>query len=209
MPALRPPLLAALASGLLLGGCNDFPVEHCVAGQGVGLDSAAAPVLGRADAPVELVLFGDMQCPYTRSALWTVLGYLDGLATGADGDRVQLRFRHFPLESIHPRARAAALALAAAHDQGGAPFWRLLRLLVFAEDLADETLRALAGQAGLDLEAWDAVRAGPAAAAVVDRDLSAAAELALPGTPSFLLCGVPASYDPEEVIANIDAIIER
>jgi len=196
-------LLPALAFG-----CNDFPVEHCVAGQGIGLDPAGVPRRGLAEAQVELVLFGDLVCPYTRWAIWVMDGYLASLAD-EHADRVRLLFRHFPLEQIHPRARAAALALAAAHRQGDDAFWRLLLLLIRADDFGDDALRACAAAAGLDLAAFDADLADPATAAVVDRDLALALELRLPGTPSFILCGVPVSHDPEEVAANVDALLGR
>jgi protein-disulfide isomerase len=209
MRRLHPVLPVTVLPLAICLGCNDFPVEHCVAGQGVGLDSTDAPLLGPAQAPVEVVIFGDLQCPYTRYALWIVLDYLTDLEESPEAERVQLRFRHLPLEQIHPRARAAALALAAAHRQGDPAFWQLLRLLTLAEDLSDDTIRYFAAQVGLDLAAWEADWAGPAAAKVVDRDLGVAADLMLPGTPSFLICGVPASYDPEEVIANVDAILEQ
>jgi protein-disulfide isomerase len=201
--------LATPLLGLTVSCCNEYPVEHCAAGQGIALDSAAVPRLGSTDAPVELVLFGDLQCPYTRYAIWILDGYLTELANGSDGERVRLLFRHFPLESIHPRARAAALALVAAHRQDDAAFWRLIRVLIHAEDLSDEALQGYASIAGLDLPSFIEDYADPSVAAIVDRDLALATELRLPGTPSFILCGVPVAYDPEEVIANIDAILER
>jgi protein-disulfide isomerase len=202
-------LAAALPVLLAAAACNEYPVEHCAAGQGIALDPVGVPLRGPADAAVDLVLFGDLQCPYTSYAILLLDAYLSEPPEGVSGGRVRLLFRHFPLEQIHPRARAAALALAAAHRQGDDAFWRLARVLSYAEDLSDEALRSYASVAGLDLPAFDADYADPSTAIVVDRDLALAAELQLPGTPSFILCGVPVSHDPEEVIANIDAILER
>jgi len=209
---MRPHRLTILAAAFLAlpaPCCNEYPVEHCAAGQGITLDPGGVPRRGPAQAPVELVLFGDLQCPYTRYAILLLDSYLAELADEPDGERVRLLFRHFPLEQIHSRARAAALALAAAHRQGDEAFWRLIRVLIYADDLSDEALRSYAAVAGLALPSFDADYTDPATAAVVDRDLVLAMELRLPGTPSFILCGVPVSYDPEEVIANIEAILER
>jgi transposase-like protein len=57
-------------------------------------------VRGPEDTPVTLVKYGDYECPYCGQ-LHPVLKELQERA----GERVRFIFRHFPLDSEHPRAR--------------------------------------------------------------------------------------------------------
>jgi hypothetical protein len=56
---------------------------------------------GPKDAPVTLVQYGDYECPYCGQAP-PLLKELQERA----GERVRFIFRHFPLDSVHPRAPA-------------------------------------------------------------------------------------------------------
>ena len=73
---------------------------------------------GPPDAPLELVMYGDFQCPYCAAAqpiLRRVRDRLDG--------RLRFAFRHFPLPEVHPDAQRAAEASEAAAAQGA--FWAM------------------------------------------------------------------------------------
>ncbi len=66
-------------------------------------------VQGPAAAPLELVMYGDFQCPFCTAAqpiLTRVRQRLDG--------RLRFGFRHFPLRDRHPDAERAAQASEAA-----------------------------------------------------------------------------------------------
>lgn len=69
--------------------------------------------LGKADAPVQMVVFFDYQCPFCRRVEPTI-----ERLRAKYGDDLSVTFRHFLLETIHPEARAAALAAECAADQG-------------------------------------------------------------------------------------------
>lgn len=142
------------------------------------------PSLGPEDAPVILVEFGDFQCPFCRQAM-------DILYALAEEYPKELRivYRHLPLDTIHPRARAAAEASACAADQG--LFWAYHDQL-FANPAAfgDEDLRAHAREVGADGEVFDACVEKREHAATVDADVAAAAELGITGTPSFVVNGI-------------------
>src|SRR4051794_41893782 len=73
---------------------------------------------GRPDAPVTVLEYGDLECPYCRAAA----PVLRELVDGAEG-RVRLVWRHFPLFEVHPHALTAALAVEAAAGPGR--FWEL------------------------------------------------------------------------------------
>ena len=75
-------------------------------------DDAAIPPLGPddhvdgpADAPLELVMYGDFQCPYCAASQSIVRRVRDRL----DG-RLRFAFRHMPLHDVHPAAQLAAEA---------------------------------------------------------------------------------------------------
>jgi len=57
------------------------------------------PSRGPDDAVVTIVEFSDFQCPFCRRALPTLQQVLERYP-----DDVRLVYRHFPLDSIHPRA---------------------------------------------------------------------------------------------------------
>ena len=140
-------------------------------------------VLGNPDAPVTIVEYGDLECPYCRDAE----PVLRQLVEESDG-RVRLVWRHFPLFQVHPHALAAALAVEAAGAHGR--FWEMQRLLFAHQDaLGDEDLVRWAGELSLDPEEV----AGEAAdryARPVQADYESGIELDVPGTPTILVDGV-------------------
>ena len=75
-------------------------------------------VAGPFDAPLELVMYGDFQCPYCTAAQ----GILRRVRDRLDG-RLRFVYRHFPLDALHPDARRAAEASEAAAAQGR--FWEM------------------------------------------------------------------------------------
>src|SRR3954465_3857839 len=56
-------------------------------------------VAGPFDAPLELVMYGDFQCPYCSAAQPIVRRVRDRL-----GDRLPYPFPHLPLPRVHPAA---------------------------------------------------------------------------------------------------------
>ena len=76
------------------------------------------PPSGRADAPLQLVEYGDFQCPYCGEAYWDVKRIQEDF-----GDELAFVFREFPLTQSHPYALAAAAAAEAADRQGR--FWAM------------------------------------------------------------------------------------
>src|SRR5436190_17624406 len=73
---------------------------------------------GPADAPITIVEYGDYECPDCFNAVPVIEDVRKTL-----GNRLRFIFRHFPQNSIHPHASAAAEAAEAAGDQG--KFWEM------------------------------------------------------------------------------------
>lgn len=79
---------------------------------------------GNKDAKVNIVEFADYQCPACAAAHPIMKRIVDEYK---DNPNVNLVFKNFPLDSIHPNARIAAEAAEAAGEQG--KYWEMNELL--------------------------------------------------------------------------------
>jgi diadenylate cyclase len=141
-------------------------------------------VRGPEDAPVTLVKYGDYECPYCGQ-LHPVLEELLERA----GGRVRFVFRHFPLDSVHPRARRAALAAEAAASQGR--FWEMHDLLYENQDeLGEEDLTRHAAELGLDLRRFEEDLANDHHAWRIEEDRLGGERAGVGGTPALFVNGV-------------------
>jgi protein-disulfide isomerase len=77
------------------------------------------PSMGTPGAPVVLVEFSDFQCPYCKEEAKMLRQNL----LSAYPTQVRLYFKTFPLESLHPWAKAAAIASRCVYRQQPAAFW--------------------------------------------------------------------------------------
>ena len=108
--------------------------------------SALDPVLGPATAPVEVVVFGDLQSPdYVR------LAKAFPAARDTFGARVRIVFKVLP--AFGPQSVSAAEAGACAHAQG--KFWSFHDAATQPAMLDARRLSAIPGEAGLDRRAFD------------------------------------------------------
>ena len=132
-----------------------------------------------------IVEYGDYECPYARLAYRQIRR-----VEGRLGDAVRFAFRHFPLEAIHPHARAAATAAEAAALQDR--FWEMHELLFHRQSaLENNDLLRYAAELSLDVRQFDADRTAAAVARRVDRDLaSGIASGKVWSTPTLFIDGV-------------------
>ena len=102
--------------------------------------------------------------------------------------QVRVVFKHFPLDSIHPQARPAAIATLAAHRQG--KFWPYHDLLFEnAKQLGPKGLRDWARVAELDMDRFEKDLKDPALAQAVQRDVIDGKRAGVRGTPAVYLNG--------------------
>ena len=129
---------------------------------------------------IELVEYGDFECPYCRSAAPSVRKVVDRM-----GDRVSFEWRNFPIAEKHPHAEHAAQAAEAAraHDR-----FREYHDLLFAnqEHLEDEDLIRYGQELGIDIA--DDLRSGRYAGKV-RQDYEEGLRLGVQGTPTFFIAG--------------------
>ena len=147
------------------------------------LDDVGGPVLGRPDAPITLVEFTDLQCPYCSR--FTTTSFEQLKAVYIDTGRMRFVSRDFPLE-FHPQALPAAKAARCAGEQGR--FWEMrLTLVRNASRLAPAFITTTAEGLKLDMKAFAACTASTRFDADIRRDTATALRIGIEGTPSFVL----------------------
>jgi len=84
--------------------------------------TSADHIRGNPNALVKIVEYSDMECPFCKRFHSTMQQVMDEY--GKDG-KVAWVYRHFPLDSIHSKARAEAVASECANELGGSDtFWK-------------------------------------------------------------------------------------
>lgn len=156
---------------------------------------------GPDDATLELVMYGDFQCPYCAAAQSIVRRVRDRLA-----GRLRFAVRHMPLPEVHPQAQLAAEASEAAAAQGA--FWPMHDHLYAARGrLGRDDLVAHAAALGLDAERVRAELAGAVHAERVARDDASARAAGVQGTPAFFVNGAlhHGAFDAGSLVEALEA----
>lgn len=160
-------------------------------------------VLRGADARVELVEFGDFECPHCRAAHGELKQVLRRVGSG-----LLFAFRNFPLSQIHPHALLAAEAAEAAGAQG--EFWPMHdRLFENQQALEPDDLLAYAKALRLDVARFAEDLSRNTHAAKVKSDFSSGVRSGVNGTPTFFVDGVryDASWDADTLTTALEAAI--
>lgn len=155
---------------------------------------------GERGAPLELVMFGDFQCPFCLGAQSVLRRVRERL-----GDRLLFGFRHLPIPERHPLAPLAAEASEAAAAQGR--FWDYHDALFAAQPrLSPETILAVGGDLGLDVERMKAEIDSGAHRDRVARDHASAEASGATGTPTFFVNGVRffGAYDAGSLVEALE-----
>jgi formate-nitrite transporter family protein len=163
--------------------------------------SAEDHVDGPDRAELELVMYGDFQCPYCTAAFPIVQRVRDQLV-----GRLLFAFRHFPLREIHPDAERAAEAAEAAAAQGA--FWQMHdRMYESRGALSREDLISQATELGLDVDRFTTELDSEVHAPRVRRDVDSGLASGVTGTPSFFVGGrlLSGSFDAASLTAALEA----
>jgi len=156
------------------------------------------PSLGLSNAKVTIVEFGDFECPFCKQSYPTIRTLAQEFK-----DDVRVVYRDFPLETIHPNARFAALAGYCAEEQN--LFWPLHdKLFQNQEDLSQAAIAGYANQIGADARAFAACVSSQAARDEVNRDIADGQAAGVLGTPTWFINGIRvAGVIPEDVFRQI------
>jgi protein-disulfide isomerase len=153
-------------------------------------------VRGEPGAPLELVMFGDFQCPFCLGAQSILRRVRERL-----GDRLLFAFRHLPIPERHPLATLSAEASEAAAAQG--QFWEYHDALFPAQPkLSPEMILQVGRDLGLDVELMESELDSGVHRPRVARDLASAEASGATGTPTFFVNGkrFSGAYDASSLI---------
>jgi protein-disulfide isomerase len=155
--------------------------------------------VGSEDAPLTIRQYEDFQCPFCLSyTARNEPGIIDEyVKTG----QVRLEFRNFPILGLESVGAGKAAECAAQQDL----FWPLQHELFLLQAEAgqasdeelnvgrfsDSALRGIAGDVGVDLDAYDTCFADGDTLEAVQDSAAEARTFGLSGTPGFLFNGVP------------------
>jgi protein-disulfide isomerase len=148
------------------------------------------PSFGPADAKVTIVVFSDFQCPYCRELAKTIR---DNIPQKFPND-VRVIFKDFPIDGLHPWARAAAEAGHCVADQSVPAFWAFHDwVFEHQQEITPANLRekalAFAGDHALDGTKLTACIDSHASAAAVEQSLRAGQALQIEQTPTMFVNG--------------------
>ncbi|HEY6079453.1 MAG TPA: thioredoxin domain-containing protein [Polyangiaceae bacterium] len=155
-------------------------------------------VLGRLDAPLVVVEYGDYDCPHTRRAH----GHLLQLLEERD---MALVFRHFPLRHLHQNAEQLSEAMEAITEP--ALYWAAHQRLMAQRRMSLEVASAELRELGLELKQLAAGRIQ--AALRVQRDVDRGLVDGVHSTPSFFFNGTPhdGHYDLDTLRQQIAQVL--
>lgn len=168
-----------------------FPSPASAQPRFIGIDDD--PQLGKADAKVTIIEFGDYQCPLCRAFWRETLPRIkkEYVETG----RVRIVFRDFPIQDIHPEATVTAMAAECAEDQG--KFWEFHDKVFREQDrrgrdvvrykVAD--VKRWATDVGLEAAAFNECLDSERHKAEVQKDYKDGADIGMNGTPVFFING--------------------
>jgi protein-disulfide isomerase len=166
-----------------------------------------SPSFGAPGAPVVLVLYSDFECPACKEEAKTLRENL--LKTYPN--QVRVYFKDFPLEQIHPWAKAAAMAGRCIFRENPVAFWDFYDWIyqnqdqVTAENLKDKVLE-FAKQKNLDILKCERCLDNKSTEPEVEKSLAEGKSLNIDQTPTMFINGrrIPGSVPWENLKALID-----
>ena len=149
------------------------------------------PVRGSPDAPITIIEFSDFQCPFcARFHVQTLPSILEEYV---DSGKVNLVYRDFPIQSIHPNALPAAVAAECANEQG--MYWQYHDTLFEKQNnwakldtgSALSEFSQYASDIGLVKDQFDSCLGSGKYLQEVQHDLSDGRDYDITGTPGFFI----------------------
>ena len=154
------------------------------------LHTEGAPSFGPANAPVTIVEFGDLECPSCKAEAPALRELLPQFYK----DKVRVVFKDYPLESIHPWARAASDAGRCIFHQSNDSFWKYYDWMYETQeqvtpDNLNSKVMDWAKKNGVDAVALGRCVESKAGDAEVAKNIAEGKALGVSGTPSLYING--------------------
>ena len=145
--------------------------------------SAQDHIYGNPEALIELLEYGDYQCPYCGRAFPIVKRIQE-----AFGDDLKFVFRNFPLTKIHPLAKTAAVATEAAGLQG--KYWEMHHMIFENQRrIFKNALMEYAQTLELHLPGFEADLENESLITKVESDFESGLRSGVNATPTFFING--------------------
>ena len=140
-------------------------------------------MMGKPDAPLTMVEFTDLQCPFCRQ--FSMTSFEEIKKNWIDTGKLRYFSRDFPLD-FHAQAMPAARAARCAGEQG--KFWELrMTLMKNAHLLTSEYISKAATDLKLDMRPFTACSASTKYDAEILAEMQEGARLGVGGTPTFII----------------------
>ncbi len=165
--------------------------------------SVSNHTVGAGNKGVEIVEYGDFQCPACRG-FFPVLQEVKAKY----GDDIKFTFRNFPIDSIHPNARAAHRAAEAAAKQD--KFWEFHDLLYQQQDSWKNStaivgvMESYAQQLELNMDQFKADYPSEEINRTINADISAGQALRVNSTPTFVINGKIIDSETQQSMATLE-----
>ena len=148
------------------------------------------PSYGKPGAPVTIVVYGDFECPVCKVEADVMRKNL----VQAFPDKVQVYFKDFPLESIHPWARAASDTGRCVYKQDPQAFWKFHDWIYenqegVTPDTLNSKVMTWAGANGVDSIQLGRCVEGKVTDKEVAQNMSEGRALGLDATPTLFVNG--------------------
>jgi protein-disulfide isomerase len=169
-----------------------------------------SPVRGIDEAPATVAVFSDFQCPYCARMAKTLNEVAD-----AEGDRMRVIYRYFPL-SMHSWARPAAEAAACAQRENNSAFWSFHDFLfahqrqLSVQNFGQTVTQWARAAPNLNTEQFERCVKESLTSGQIDQDIALGNDLGVHATPSVFLNGAPVdASSPDELLALIRHAAEK
>lgn len=164
-------ILNTTALGIPAGKYLEFPKT----------DKNNYSIMGAEDSDLEIVIYSDYQCPYSKMFYDIILDTIKDY-----GDKVALIYKDLPLD-FHAQANNAAMAAACAQEQG--KFWQMSDELYGDQDTwsaeeGKDAFKPYAQKLSLDMNQYNSCMEEDKYQDKIDADIAQAGEFGISGTPS-------------------------
>ena len=176
------------------------------------LKTDGAPNFGTPGAPVVLVEFSDFECPYCKEEATMLRANLPA----SYQKQVHFYFKDFPLENLHPWARAAAIAGRCVFHQSNDLFWEfhdwifLHQTEITPENFKEKVMDWGKSKSGIDASQLNQCIDSRATEAEVNKSIAEGKALNVDQTPMLFVNGrrIGGSFDWPNLRSIIDYEIE-
>ncbi len=144
-------------------------------------------IRGNTSAPVTIVEFSDLQCPFCQKFHPELKQALQEY-----GNNVRWVFKQFPLYQIHPQAEPAAEASECVYEQkGNDGFWQFADGVFANQDTIGSALFSqLAQKIGVNMSQYNSCVSSQKYKAKIQADIDLGTKLGVQGTPTTFINGV-------------------